>query len=580
MVHELAQESRASQNINPSLFPLQFGVSLSTHFLNKQPLTPTAYTTFTASTLTVFQLAAHLSAGHAICTGILDRPHRASAHVTSVQVIGIDFDTLSCEQALRHPLVNQHAAIVYATASSTPATPRSRALWVLSAPVDVHTFRVYMKRLLRAFGAHADNACSDPARIWFGSTQTDYCVRSHFTPPSVFDALPDPTPPSIPTLHAVHTIPTTSTLQSVYRNASTHSRNAGLFAASLYARDSGVSLPVCARALVDGFVNDAPRTPAHAPQTAAARHREALQTIASAYSHPPRTADTQRTENGHGLLPNVIRERLMGLKLTSAARVLEILSTVYVAGDIVRCADAVRLCAGFHVSNKTVRSVLEASVRSVDTDTGEIEDARIFTPFCAPHVNALSTAATTTPAGRHADDRVKTGVKINHNTSTRGRKSKLYVMPSVEELARILHIDLHTRAAHHSDALPITAYASAQAYRIAMHAAFIERNPGVPYSRTLLAGRLGVSKRTLAYYDRRLGVQKQARTTDMLITWQNARHLLTDDAHGNRWGAWLTDGATRKPPRLGIARSMLARGTPVWLCVQGTSARWMPVNGG
>jgi hypothetical protein len=87
------------------------------------------------------------------------------------QHIGIDLDdgALSWDEVTALPLVDHHAAIVHMTASSTPAHPRMRVLFLLDEPCDdPDTYTFIVGCFLRAF-ATADPHCSDPSRLFFGA---------------------------------------------------------------------------------------------------------------------------------------------------------------------------------------------------------------------------------------------------------------------------------------------------------------------------------------------------------------------------------------------------------------------------
>ena len=95
---------------------------------------------------------------------------RTSANYICGQHLGIDFDTRSVADALADPFVAKYAALVYATPSSTPEAPRSRAVFLLDSPISQPANYVRAaSALIWTFGGAADRQCKDAARFFYGS---------------------------------------------------------------------------------------------------------------------------------------------------------------------------------------------------------------------------------------------------------------------------------------------------------------------------------------------------------------------------------------------------------------------------
>ena len=98
------------------------------------------------------------------------RNWRTSDNFICGQHLGLDFDTQGVEATLAHPFVDAYAAIVYATPSSTPEAPRSRAVFLLDTPiVQAANYVRAASALIWSFGGQADRQCKDAARFFYGS---------------------------------------------------------------------------------------------------------------------------------------------------------------------------------------------------------------------------------------------------------------------------------------------------------------------------------------------------------------------------------------------------------------------------
>lgn len=133
------------------------------------PLWPAFNASFECLELTAVALAWLIDEGRAFTT-----PHahawRKGANFLCGQHLGLDFDAQSAAATQAHPFVAKHAAIVYATPSSTPAAPRSRAVFLLDQPIrQAPNYVRAATALIWAFGGEVDRKCKDACRFFYGA---------------------------------------------------------------------------------------------------------------------------------------------------------------------------------------------------------------------------------------------------------------------------------------------------------------------------------------------------------------------------------------------------------------------------
>jgi hypothetical protein len=142
-------------------------------------------------------------------------------------------------------------------------------------------------------------------------------------------------------------------------------------------------------------------------------------------------------------------------------------------------------------------------------------------------------------------------------------------MPSNTELAAKLGVKL-TRI---SDKLLLDDLKSAKLTRQAIHREFIKRRPGF-YSARWLAQRMGVSITTERRYNPEIGIHAQPMYRDYRIYWSNLGQIPREKDDW-WWGVFLEDeNGKRYPPKIGIARRLLAKKHSVTLRWQSTSYYW------
>lgn len=174
---------------------LKINLGVSPHFLNKDnraPLRPQrdtgelsnkwAFGAFSVVCWSSMEIMRHVTAGKAISVGAFTRNWRHQTNFASSQLMGVDFDNgPDVDGLLQDDFVQQYAFLCYATASSTDAAPRSRALFMLDQTItDQALWKKLMRRLLYHFdSADIDEACKDPVRIFYGSDKPGHSFAAN-----------------------------------------------------------------------------------------------------------------------------------------------------------------------------------------------------------------------------------------------------------------------------------------------------------------------------------------------------------------------------------------------------------------
>lgn len=139
---------------------------------------------------TIEQLAAHIGKGHPWMPAQLSNGgERWQANANSADVLGIDIDSgMTIEQALAHPFIKAHCALVIESASSTPEHNKFRLVFPLAAAIDSwQLIRMCNCYLISLIGA-ADKACKDASRFFFGAQgRTPALMQSASLPDDFLD---------------------------------------------------------------------------------------------------------------------------------------------------------------------------------------------------------------------------------------------------------------------------------------------------------------------------------------------------------------------------------------------------------
>ncbi len=331
------------------------------------------------------------------------------------------------------------------------------------------------------------------------------------------------------------------TLASQYRYLAPQiGRNEALFRLSLKARDHGWTLDDTITALA-GLHARQPATGDHAHESATQRRKEAVATIVSAFSRPPRPVQTQQ---GRGLSVSVV-EALYAQGLTCVVRVMnELRERGLDAGAPVSYTQARRLLRGSRVGKWSLLKALRARLP---------DGQPVFPPSGLPL--APDGAAADRPPADHQLNAYLIG-RQNRNKVPAHRPQTYVTMPSDAELCQRLGVPL-TRP----DPMTAADRASARGTRLASLRELVARRPE-QYPNQWQARRLGVSKRTLQRYKHLIpDLQVTPVYVETRLYWGNLTVLPDDDTFK---GAFLQDETGKKyPPIAGIAAKLLKQGRAV-----------------
>jgi Primase C terminal 2 (PriCT-2) len=170
---------------------------------------------------TITDVIHHVSHGHALCTGLLNGKRRAKANVSGSQWILLDIDNskgltdsdgnplddqgrpirigrqsvdvsgnpidkpdgrkqgkvydhqLSIEEAIAHPFIKEHAALIYTSASHKPDWHKFRIIFLLPELVEGSDTIEALVRFLMAHLPH-DPACKDASRVFYGNSKAEF----------------------------------------------------------------------------------------------------------------------------------------------------------------------------------------------------------------------------------------------------------------------------------------------------------------------------------------------------------------------------------------------------------------------
>ncbi|TVP55484.1 MAG: DNA primase [Nodularia sp. (in: Bacteria)] len=148
---------------------------------------------------TLADVQRHIKAGHAICAGLLGGKWRSKANVIGSHWLLLDIDNsdvardlegkpikdsngnyikvykhqLTIEEALAHPFIQKHCALIYTTASHKPDWHKFRLVFLLPEYVEgADTVEACTRSLMQEL-PH-DPACKDASRVFYGSSEAEF----------------------------------------------------------------------------------------------------------------------------------------------------------------------------------------------------------------------------------------------------------------------------------------------------------------------------------------------------------------------------------------------------------------------
>ncbi|WP_375453084.1 PriCT-2 domain-containing protein [uncultured Nostoc sp.] len=148
---------------------------------------------------TLADVQEHIKAGHAICAGLLGGQWRSKANVIGSHWLLLDIDNsdvardpdgkpikdengnsikvydrqLTIEEALAHPFIKKHCALIYTTASHKPDWHKFRLVFLLPEYVQGADTVEACTRFLMQQLPH-DPACKDASRVFYGNTEAEF----------------------------------------------------------------------------------------------------------------------------------------------------------------------------------------------------------------------------------------------------------------------------------------------------------------------------------------------------------------------------------------------------------------------
>ncbi|GAB5490899.1 MAG: hypothetical protein Phog2KO_11140 [Phototrophicaceae bacterium] len=346
--------------------------------------------------------------------------------------------------------------------------------------------------------------------------------------------------------------------QNYYQQKLYLGRNESLFRTSLRLRDTGWLQTDVERWLIQTHVNQ-PALSHHKKESAGQRQREALKTIQSAFSRPPRKISAIDSDSKQ-TLPNSIREYLLQTKQTALVRVLDgLLMVGMTQGELLTERLIVEKLEN-HVGRYSILKALSAKYDDGSAIFSQI-DTKTPSPQPPTHTDVASAIA-----GDTNNKCLLFRVTASDKTKM-GRPAKTYQMPFIATLCAKFGLKMTK-----SDPITKGDLQSPKQYRQALEREFIKRKPGL-YPRKWLAKRLGISKRTSQRDHAEMETKQRPMYFREIITWETLGHV-PEDAE---FGIFLQDElGKRYPANRQLAKSLLAKHHHLSLVRQDVNYYWHP----
>ena len=130
-----------------------------------------------------------------------NKPHyrttyRVKANVIGSQLLALDSDTgddrSHFDSLLADPFIGRYASLLHATASSTPASPRTRIVFLLEAPLRPDAYEQALRALLHRY-PFCDQSVNHAAAVFYGARDCAYRLTGNRLPlSSLNDAIIQP----------------------------------------------------------------------------------------------------------------------------------------------------------------------------------------------------------------------------------------------------------------------------------------------------------------------------------------------------------------------------------------------------
>lgn len=346
--------------------------------------------------------------------------------------------------------------------------------------------------------------------------------------------------------------------QAYYKHKVHLGRNESLFRTSCYLRDVGWLQTDVERCLIQIHIDQAPQSQ-HRQESIQQRRREALATIQSAFSRPPRKITTQDSDSKQ-TLPNSIREYLLQNKQTALVRVLDgLLMIGMTQGQVVTEREIVEGLQ-HQVGRYSILKALSATYEDGTCIFSQI-DKQLPSPQPPSHTTVASAIA------GESNNKCLLFRGTTSNKNQRGRPPKTYQVPFITTICEKFGLKMTK-----SDPITKADLQSPKRYRQALEREFIKRRPGL-YPRQWLAKRLGISKRTSQRDHAEMETKQRPMYFRQVITWENLGHVPEEGENG----IFLQDETGKRyPANRQLAKSLLANHRQVCLMRQDVNYYWHP----